>query len=132
MLALRCVDEHGDLLPADDLVQIRLPVALEAFPIGCADDDVGLAHLVGLVAIGAGGDGPRLTLPQLPLDDLQVDLFYLGVALHAGPGDVPDGGLGFLVGMRENKVVPVAVVAGRRDDETLLEEAFAVNALGVV
>ena len=61
-----------------------------------------------------------------------MDLLDPGVADGAGLGDVLDGDGGFGGGVGQDAVVVVAVVAGRGDDQALLEQGLAVDALGVV
>lgn len=82
-------DGQGDLLAFRDLVNVRFFVAPQTFPVGRAQNQPGPFDFMGMMAIGTGGDCADFFFPELPFDDLDVDFFDPGVALSAGPGDVP-------------------------------------------
>jgi hypothetical protein len=88
--------------------------------------------LVGLVAVHAGGDEARVFLPQLAANDFAVHGLNQRMALRARMGDVLFGDRRTGIGVRQNEVRRVAACANRRDDETPLEQAFAVDAFRVV
>ena len=82
------VDKQRNLFSVNDLVQVLVSMTGHAHGIGKALIVEDPAHVVRLMAVDAYGYLVRLLLPQLALDDFQVHLFDLCVALHAGCGDV--------------------------------------------
>jgi hypothetical protein len=102
-------------------VLIRHPLRIEDTP-----------DLVGLVAIHASWDEARVFLPQLAANDLAVHGLNQRMALRAGMGDVLLGDRRTGISVRQNEVRRVATCANRRDNETPLEQALAMDAFGVV
>jgi hypothetical protein len=90
------------------------------------------ANVMRLMAIDADGDLVRPFLPQLAMDDFDVDLFDLCVALHTGGSDIVaiDAGLGVFVG--QDVVGSVATGADRGDDQSPFEETVTMDRLRIV
>jgi hypothetical protein len=70
--------------------------------------------------------------PELALDRLAMDFLNPRMAFGAGLGNVAASDGGVLLGVRQDVVRGVAGGAIRRHDQALLQQALAVNALGVV
>ena len=87
---------------------------------------------MGMVAIGTSRNRPDLLFPKFPLDDFDMDFFDPGVTLSTGLGDVLRRDRGVGVRMRKDEMVPMAVVARSRNGQASFEQAFAVDALGIV
>jgi hypothetical protein len=102
-------------------MHIFLLVALKAGPVG----DVGFHKLYVLpvrrMTAVAGRYRMRLLLPELPLDHLFMHLLDLRVTFHAGLCDIVQRNSGIPAGMRKYLVVPVAIVAGRRNNKPFLK-----------
>jgi len=124
------VHEHG--APAAGGFQLWVAMAALAVlirhPLGIVDTP----NLVGLVAVHAGRDEARMFLPQLAANDFAVYGLNQRMALCAGMGDVLLGDRRTGIGVRQNEMRRVATGANRGDDETTLEQAFAVDAFGIV
>ena len=107
-------------------------MAFETAAVGNRDAYVFFPNLVGEVAIGAGRNGSGRLFPYLPLDDLNVNVLDPGVALHAGCGNVPWRDGRSRIGVGQDQVTAMAVIAGRGNDEALLEQPLSMNALTIV
>jgi hypothetical protein len=125
---------HGqrDRLPVDNLMDVFLFMTFQTLTVSRPHYDRGPSNGMRLMADGAGRHGAGFRFPELSLDDLDMHLFDAGVTGHAGVSDVPGRDRGARVGMGQDQVIAVTVVAGGCDDQALPEQALAVNALGVV
>lgn len=84
------------------------------------------------MAIRAGRDRADFFFPKLPFDDLDVDFFDPGVASRARPGNIPSRDRGSRIRVGKDEMVPVTVVTGGGDGQAPLEQAFPVDALGII
>ena len=107
-------------------------MAAHAVRVGHALRVENVANFVRLVTVHAGGKNVRFLLPECAFDGLAVDLFNLRVAPGAGGGNVAPRDRGVGIGVRQDVMRRVARRAIRRDDQALLEQRLAVNALGIV
>jgi hypothetical protein len=126
------LDGHRDLFPIDSLVYIVRFMTFQAFPIRHAEDQAGSTDCVRPMAICTSRDRPWFCLPQFPSYDFGVDLFDPRMTFCAGAGNVSSRDSGPGIGVRQNLVVSVTIIAGRSNDETLPEQTFTVYALGIV
>jgi len=125
-------NSERNLLARRDLMKVHLLVAFQTFAVGSAQDQARPLDSMGMMAIGTSRDRPDLLFPKLPFDDLDVDLFDPGVTLSTGLGDVLRRNGGGRIRVGEDEMVPVAVVARGRNGQASFEQAFAVDALGIV
>ena len=84
------------------------------------------------MTVHAGGQDMRFLFPEFAADRLAVHFFDLGVALGAGGRDVAAVDRGIRVRVGQDVVGGVAGNAICRNDQSLLEQRLAVNALGIV
>jgi len=91
-----------------------------------------LSYLVRGVTIGACRHKAGLLPPQLTTNNLLMNLFDHCVACGAGFAYITCVGARFRIGVREDHVRSVAVVACRRGEESFFEKSLSVNTLTVV
>ena len=125
-------NSERNLLANRDLMKVRLLVAFQAFAVGSAQDQARPPDLMRMVAIGTRRDRPHLLFPKFPLDDFDMDFFDPGVTLSTGLGDVLRRDGRIRIRVRKDEMIPMAVVARSRHGEASPEQAFAVDALGIV
>src|SRR4030066_468389 len=106
-------------------MKVRLLVAFQTFAVGSAQDQARPLDSMGMMAIGTSRDRPDLLFPQLPFDDLDVDLFDPGVTLSTGRGDVLRRNGGGRIRVGGGEMVPVASVARGRNGQASFEQPFA-------
>jgi hypothetical protein len=123
---------HGNGLSLDCFYYILFLVTFEAFTVRCAEDKACPSNRMGSVTISAGRNGSRLLFPQFSFDDFHMHFFDTGVALCAGGGYIAHRHCRLHIRMGKNKVIAVTVVACGCHDQSLLEQSFAMNTLGVV
>ncbi len=113
-------------------LQVCIGMAAHAIGIGHTLGIKNISDLVRLVAIDAGRQSIGLFLPKLAANDLAVYQFDIGVALGAGGSDIApvDGRVG--IGVWQDRVRRVTRGAVGRHNQPLLQQAFAVDALGIV
>jgi hypothetical protein len=126
------LDGERDLFPLNDLVDVRLFMALQALSICGAQDQILSPKRVRPVTVVAGGNGSGFLFPELTPDNLDMHLLDAGVAGGTGGGDVARGDGGAGVRVRQDHVVAVTVVAGGSNDQAAPEQSLAVDALGII
>jgi hypothetical protein len=87
---------------------------------------------MGKMAIGTGRNRARFFFPEFRLYNLRMDLFDFRMAFHAGSRNVININSGIRTGVRQYQVVTVTIVTGGSNDQSSLEQAFAMNALRVI
>ena len=85
------VGNMGDRLPGFRGLSLDFAVAVEAFPVRSADDQIGPVDGMRSMAVRTGRDGAWLSFPELTRNHLGVDLFDPSVADHTGFCDVAHG-----------------------------------------
>src|SRR5271165_2607596 len=124
------IDEHG--LSVARAAQFLVRVATHAIRVGHTHLVEDVPDLMGLMAVGAGGQDVGLFFPELSTNRLAVDYFDLRVAFGACTGNVLAIDRGSGVGVRQYGVGGMAGGASGSDRQSLLHQRLAVDALGVV
>lgn len=116
----------------DYLVDILFTVTFQAGTVREGRSDVLDIHFMWYMAVGAGRHISRVLFPQLALDDLFVHLGDQHMTFHACLCNVLFRDRRIQTGIGQDQMIPMTVVAGSCNQQTLLEQTVSVDALAVV